>query len=234
MGKIIIKSCFTLKTERKLCKVVIIFIIVAFISFCLFCGSIPNPLIDVGIGALSSLIAWWILNYCITPKIKFSDNISQIEEGSHKIYRFKFENNGCRKIFDAEIIAKLRIKGLKHSTLWEVMNLPLDNDHIPIISSIKKKKRKFREVPRLELQLIEQKYFRFLPEKIKEKINDDSITLEDLMNLGTDSELILYVTGFDEISGARKTFVSKPYKINDIKNGLFDNHGLNVIYHLPK
>ncbi|HNW82713.1 MAG TPA: hypothetical protein PKG52_07460 [bacterium] len=54
------------------------------------------------------------------------------------------------------------------------------------------------------------------------------------MKLSDDSELILHVTGFDEISGARKTFVSKPYKINDIKNGPFDNHGLNVIDPIPK
>jgi hypothetical protein len=60
------------------------------------------------------------------------------------------------------------------------------------------------------------------------KILDDSITLEELMKLGNDSELILYVTGFDEISGARKTFESKAYKISDIKEGKFNNYGLNV------
>ena len=185
-------------------------------------------LVSVPIGAISSLIAWWILNYCIKPKIKFSDNISRIDEDSKSFYRFKFENSGRRRIVDSEIIAKLRIKGLKYSTNWEVIYLPLDNNRIPIIKSVKKEKNKLREVPRLELGLIDQKYFRFLPDKIKQMIIDDSIKLEDLMNLVSKTELILIVSGYDEISGAKKTFESKPYKIDDIKKGKFDNYGLNV------
>jgi hypothetical protein len=185
-------------------------------------------LLSVPIGAFSSLIAWWILNYCIKPKIKFSNDISKIEEDNKSFYRFKFENSGKRRIIDAEIIAKLRIKGLKYSTNWEIIYLPLDNDHIPIIKSTKKEKNKLREIPRLELGLTDSKYFRFLPSDIKDKIDDDTITLEDLMNLGNDSELVLLVTGYDEISGARKTFESKPYKVEDIKKGKFDNFGLNV------
>ena len=50
------------------------------------------------------------------------------------------------------------------------------------------------------------------------------------MNLGSESELILYVTGYDGISGAKKTFESKPYKISNIKNGIFSKTGLNIEY----
>ena len=185
-------------------------------------------LLSVPIGAISSLIAWWILNYCIKPKITFSENISKVIENSKSFYRFKFENSGRRKIVDSEITAKLRIKGLKYSTNWEIIYLPLDNNKIPIIKSIKKEKSKLREVPRLELGLIGSKYFRFLPDNIIEKIKNDSITLEDLMNLRNKTELILIVSGYDEISGAKKTFESKPYQIHDIKNGKFDNFGLGV------
>ena len=185
-------------------------------------------LLSVPIGAISSLIAWWILNYCIKPEIRFSEDISKINENSKAFYRFKFENCGKRNIFDSELVAKLRIKGLKYSTNWEVIYLPLDNNRIPVIKSINKSDKKLREVPRIELGLIDSKHFRFLSKSIKMKILDDSITLEELMKLGNDSELILYVTGFDEISGARKTFESKAYKISDIKEGKFNNYGLNV------
>jgi hypothetical protein len=185
-------------------------------------------LLSVPIGAISSLIAWWILNYCIKPEIRFSEDISKINEFSKSFYRFKFENCGKRNIFDSELVAKLRIKGLKYSTNWEVIDLPLDNNRIPVINSIIKGDRKVREVPRIELGLIDSKHFRFLNDSIKTKIQDDSITLEELMGLGAKSELILYVTGFDEISGARKTFESKAYKLSDIKEGKFNNYGLNV------
>lgn len=186
-------------------------------------------ILSVPIGAFSSLIAWWILNYCIKPRIEFSDNVSRIDENSKSFYRFKFENCGNRRILDSTIFAKLRIKGLKYFTNWEVIYLPLDNDHIPIIKSTKKKGKKLREVPRLELGLIDNKYFRFLPDFIQEKIQNDTITLEELMNLGNKSDLVLFVSGYDEISGALKTFESKPYKVEDIKKGKFDNFGLNVI-----
>jgi hypothetical protein len=49
------------------------------------------------------------------------------------------------------------------------------------------------------------------------------------MNLGNKSDLVLFVSGYDEISGALKTFESKPYKVEDIKKGKFNNFGLNVI-----
>ena len=185
-------------------------------------------MLSVPIGVFCSFVTWWILNYRIIPKIKFSDDISRIDEDSKSFYRFKFENCSKRRILDSEIIVKLRIKGLKYSTNWEVIYLPIDNDRIPIIKSIKKEKKKIREVPRLELGLIDKKYFRFLPNTIKRKIQNDTITLEELMNLGSESQLILFVTGFDEISGARKTFESKPYKVGDIKKGKFNNFELNV------
>ena len=184
--------------------------------------------ISIPIGAISSLIAWWILNYCIKPKIIFSNDISRIDEHNKPFYRFKFENCGSRRILDSQIIAKLRIKGLKYSTNLEIIYLPLDNEFIPIIKPTKNDLKKIREVPRLELGLIDSKYFRFLEDNIKEKIKNDKITLEELMTLGIESELILYVTGFDEISGAKKTFESKPYKITDIKKGKFNSSGLNV------
>jgi len=185
-------------------------------------------LISVPIGAISSLIAWWILNYCIKPKVTFSEDISRTFEDTKSFYRFKFENSGKRKIVDVEAIAKLRIKGLKYTTNWEVIYLPLDNSHIPIIRSVKKEKEKLRELLRLELGLIGLNYFRFLPVNITDKITDDSITLEELMNLGTEAELILIISGYDEISGAKKTFEYK-YQESDIKDGIFNRTGLNVV-----
>ena len=187
-------------------------------------------LISIPLGAFSSIIAWWILNFWIKPDIKFSEDISMTYYDSIPIYRFKFENSTLRKIIDISLIAKLRIKGLRFKSTWEVIYLPLDNDIIPTINSSKRKQNVTREVPRLELGLIETKNFRYLPNEVKEKVENNTLSLEELMNLGSESELILYVTGYDGISGAKKTFESKPYKISNIKNGIFSKTGLNIEY----
>ncbi|MGD9994032.1 MAG: hypothetical protein AB7S69_12085 [Salinivirgaceae bacterium] len=185
-------------------------------------------LISVPIGAFSSLIAWWILNYCINPKIRFSEYISSSIENSKSFYRFKFENASRRRMIDSEITAKLRIKGLLYSTNWEVIYLPIDNDRIPIIYSTKKGKHRFREVPRIELELIDPKYFRILPPDIKAKIENGNLLLNDLLKLALDSEIILIVSGYDEKSGAKKVFESKPYKIEDVVTGLFKKDSLEI------
>ncbi|MDB5226899.1 MAG: hypothetical protein JWN78_1092 [Bacteroidota bacterium] len=193
-----------------------------------FMSSLVPYLISVPLGAFSSLIAWYILNHLIKPKIKFSDWISKLYENNVPFYRFKFENNGKRNIVEVEITAKLRIKGLRFTNNWEVIYLPLDNNNIPIIYSIKSKNKILREVPRLELSIIEPRYYKFLSEVIVKRINSGNITLEELFSLGTHAELILIISGFDEISGARKTFCSEPYTLNRIKEGIFENNGLEI------
>jgi len=191
---------------------------------------IVSSLFSVPLGALSSLFAWWILNYKIVPKIRFSDSISKLEKDGSTIYRFKFENSGSRDIYDAEIVAKLRIKGIfkKLVNNWEVIYLPLDNDKIPIIKSICKCKNRVREVPRIELEYLEKKYTHFFPKLIIDKINAEKLSLEDMFGLGIKSELQLIVSGYDAISGAKKVFISKAYTIGDIRNGYFNNNGLEI------
>jgi len=55
-------------------------------------------------------------------------------------------------------------------------------------------------------------------------------TLENLLSLGTEAELVVWVLAFDEFSGARKAFISKHYRLNDICEGKFGGQdGLEVV-----
>ena len=76
-------------------------------------------------------------------------------------------------------------------------------------------------MPRLLLSDIPLDRLEYFPQHIKQAATDGILTLENLLGLGTDAFLHLYVTGYDEFSGARKIYRSKPYRLADIRKGKF-------------
>ena len=188
--------------------------------------------IGIPIGILSSLLAWWILFHRIVPVIRFSPSISKTETDDNESgyrYRFKLENAGSRTILDVELFAKLRIRGLHPSypNNWEVIYIPLERDRIPKIRPVKKSC--IRVIFRLYIDKIDEFNKPIYPEHLRQKCKENSILLEDIMLLGIDRTLQILAFGYDEFSGARKVFESKLYNLNDIKFGLFDPKGLEVI-----
>lgn len=49
------------------------------------------------------------------------------------------------------------------------------------------------------------------------------MNIEDLLSLDNNVKLVVQLFGYDEFSGARKMFISKPYTLKDIKHGTFDH-----------
>src|SRR5712692_7424763 len=97
-----------------------------------------SALIGIPLGIACSLAAWWFLFYVIVPKVRFSPSISKVrakEAKSNFKYRIAFQNCGSRKIVDAEIYIKLRIKGLdsEYPENERVFSIPLGYDKIPKI-----------------------------------------------------------------------------------------------------
>jgi len=168
----------------------------------------------------------------IVPNIQFSNTISKTQTDDHKSgyrYRFKFENSGRRSIVDLEIIAKLRIKGLKSSypNNWQVIYIPLEYDRIPQLHPVKKEK--LREAIQFSYDKTNEFSNTIYPDYIRQKVKDNTLSLEDILSLGTDRTLQVFVFGYDEFSGTRRVFQSKLYKKNDIKVGKFDSRGLEVL-----
>ncbi len=186
-------------------------------------------LVGIPIGVLTSFIAWWILFHHVVPVIRFSPHISKTETDDNKSgyrYRVKFENSGARNILDVELFARLRVKGFPpYPSNWKVIDIPLSRDRIPRIRPIKKSQS--GSIIRLNLSKAEFNKA-FYPEDIRQKSEEDSILLEDVMTLGADGTLQIIAFGYDGFSGARKVFESKPYNIDDIKLGPFDEKGLRV------
>jgi len=67
------------------------------------------------------------------------------------------------------------------------------------------------------------------PRDVRRKAKMGTLRLEELMALGSESKLEICVFCYDELSGSRKLFTSKPYTIDSIKNGPFDPYGMDVL-----
>lgn len=192
-------------------------------------------LIGLLTGILTALIAWWILFHCIIPRIHFSSSISKTptqDDKSGYRYRFKLENAGRRSIIDVELMARLRIKGLlaDYPNNWEVINIPLGANgrryKIPRILPIRR--RRVRYIMRLYVNRVDEFREPIYPEHIRRKAEKQSLLLEDILSLGSQATLQIHAFGYDEFSGARKLFISKFYTIHDIKEGPFEEKGLDV------
>lgn len=187
-----------------------------------------NNFVGLLLGIAGSLLAWWILFHCIVPKIQFSDSLSKLpttDENCGWKYRFKIQNIGKRDLLDTQILARLSILGLQFPNSWSVVKIPLDwtalRDEIPRIS--KRQNRVCRIFFNRARELQDSAIF---PEDIRAKAADNSLLLEELLALGSKASVRIYVFGYDEFSGSRKLFVSKPYRITDIKEGSYS--GLEI------
>lgn len=182
-------------------------------------------------GIIASLLAWWFQFHLIVPNIQFSPYISKIPSVENKSgykYRIKLENSGRRSVIDIEIMVKLRIKGVgDFPNNWIVNYIPLGDfgitHRIPII--IRKKTETYGHTLTLDVnEVVEFKNLERLeryPDNIKRKAKENTLLLEDVLNLGSEANIRIEAFGFDEFSGARKFFKSKFYTIHDIKEGKF-------------
>ncbi|PIP37990.1 MAG: hypothetical protein COX19_15090 [Desulfobacterales bacterium CG23_combo_of_CG06-09_8_20_14_all_51_8] len=177
-------------------------------------------LIGIPLGILSSLAAWWILFRYIVPKIEFSPHISKYYfKNLGTRYRIKFRNIGKRGIIDIEVFPILRIKGLNPELPDNWLNITLttslNNNHISslkedrIISLLPEDTDKFKNPN--------------FPDHIRKKYQSKGLNIEDLLSLDNKVKLVVQLFGYDEFSGARKMFISKPYTLKDIKPGTFDH-----------
>lgn len=148
-------------------------------------------------------------------------------------YRIKFENSGRRAIIDLEVRVYVRIKGLYEQSpgVLETALLPLAADGEKVYARpFMYPARKTNLRIRLKLHLNTVEYFRkptFPQTLVREKATQRTLLLEDLLTSGKEAELNVVVSGFDELTGARKVVV-KTYKVQDIREGEFEYRGLSI------
>jgi hypothetical protein len=165
-------------------------------------------------------MAWWILFHRIIPQVEFSPNISKYDFNEiGRRYRIKIRNAGKRGIIDLEVFPILKIRGLNpelpDNWLLITLNTSLNNYHIANL--------KENRIISLFPENIDKFASNSFPANIRDKYQNKELTLEDLMSLNNDVKLVVLIYGYDEFSGARRLFESRPYYRKDIKYGTFDH-----------
>jgi len=190
-------------------------------------GALLSTLVGVPFGIAASFAAWFIVFRVVVPKFRFSEQINKLPglyPGEAPRYRVKFKNVGRRNAIDVDVFSRLRVRNLSHKPefldTWTIVTLSSDTTHEPRIP---------RGANRMVVLGLDD-----TPElssaKFQVALNGRTPTLEVLLSLGKEAELVVYVLGFDEFSGARKAFISKNYRISDICEGKFGGKdGLEVL-----
>lgn len=195
-------------------------------------ATVTALLVGIPLGVLSSLIAWWILFHAIVPKVRYSNRIAKgdfIYSPSGTRCRIRLENFGRRDILDVELFARLRVRGLRPEapTTWDIVYPRIGYAKIP------KLPRSGQPGSRLTLTIhpheLDDFSIKLLPDNLQTKVGTKELTLDELMSLGTQSELHVYAFGYDAFSGTRRVFESPPYLLSDIQLGVFGPGSLDLV-----
>jgi len=181
------------------------------------------------VGIAASFLTWWMLFHWFVPKIEFSPFISKVPRsgGSGFSYRIKIINTGRRSILGVDVYARLVIDWQGKGTL-SGLYLPFSSEgekkfDIPIL------KRNGNRVLSLFINSVQSfqtnvKY----PPTFKEKAIAKTVTMEDALALGKTAYIQVFVSGYDEFSGARRVFESPKYAVSDIYSNRFAKNGLGL------
>lgn len=190
---------------------------------------IVSNILGLIIGLITSFFSWWVIFHKIIPVIEFADFISKVprQSGKGHSFRIKFRNSGKRAIIGVEVVARLIIKW-EGSKTWSVVYVPLSRDgerKVELPKVVNGFSRTLTLFPNLVPAFVANQRY---PEEIRAKAKEKKLTMEDVLSLGKESKLKIYLSGYDEFSGARKMFESSFMAAKDIKAGWFDELQLST------
>jgi hypothetical protein len=181
-----------------------------------------SNLTGVAAGLGTSFLSWWVLFHVIVPRIEFSNKISKRRSRDHAghDYRVKILNLGRRSIVGVECIARLIIDW-EGKNNWKAFYIPM-NPAGERKTELPKIKKNGNRVLILYVSLIQGiRKSGNVPDHIKMAAEEGTLELEAILSLGANAKLKIYVSGYDEFSGARKVFESDFYSCTDIVHGKF-------------
>jgi hypothetical protein len=190
---------------------------------------VTTNLLGLAVGVLASFLTWWVLFHWFVPKVEFSAFISKIPRagGSGYSYRIKLMNTGRRSILGVEVHARLWVDW-KGSGNWLGIYLPFSGEgekkyDIPIL------KRGGDRVLSFFINAVHSFQTNVAyPEDFRRKAALRVVSMEDVLGLGENAYVQVFVSGYDGFSGARRVFESRKFHTSDIYPNRFTKQGLGL------
>lgn len=185
------------------------------------------------LGVAGSLVVWWAINRYLSPRILISNALTVVPTSVHSWgnpQRFKVMNSGrWRGLAEVRAVARLRIKGLDLATnVYPNSRLTFDVALSSIDSCVDFIGPREGWIFTLDPQQLESPYVVFLPDSIRKSIDCHECSIRDLLTLGSQAELEVFVSATDAYSGTRRT-QAKTYRLGDVVDGYFVLGSLDVI-----
>ena len=178
-----------------------------------------SVILGIPIGIVCSLIAWWIIFHWYIPKIEFTNFVSKIKSSSNPDfpfnYRVRIKNSGKRSIIDITVRISITITGFYPNRKENISNFYLDlkGENKPILSKGN--------------HLIFSLKYSALSSTLQKYVKDKHSYIEEILKI-PDSSIKIFVFGTDELSGARKLFMSQKFYAADIRSDYFMRGGKHL------
>ena len=175
-------------------------------------------------GITTVLILWGWKNYLFIPKVFFGHDICKIDYGTDTNgYAFIFQNTGRRHILDFKVNASLYLPGILpwDTNISRKFTIPTAINRFILKGNPVSTRFRFEECAELFS-------CQHIPSTLKLDIQRKKDALEKIFAFCPRAYLIVYIMGYDEQTGIRKVFESKPYRREDIKCGTFDRKSLKA------
>lgn len=177
-------------------------------------------------GVLASYVFWLWVTRVLAPRIKYSEKISVNDKwpGGPTKYRVKIQNVGRRAAVDFQAICVLRIPGVATGENYKLVKLRtldvplprLEHGHSRIIT--------------IKTDGLNKRHVRDLPDPLPTWLNQSpAVGLEKILNAFPGSEAILYLSAYDEVSGVRRSYRSRPYNAGSITRGYFKQDSVETV-----
>lgn len=156
---------------------------------------------------------WWYLAHYVVPSIKFSVEIAryQLPDGDW-IWLCEIENCGKRNIIDVEIVCRIAITGFKGTEDTAYHTIVTNASYVPRLGYGRSRKVRIFDTR-------EQLEFKDKPSLPLRTAILACGTLDEILDLGTSASAAIYVSGYDETSGARRVMRSHDYTKSSIRKG---------------
>lgn len=183
-----------------------------------------NASVSASMGVTASWIFWLYLTRRLSPRLEFSSKVCISRNNDLIKYRIKIRNSGNRAAVDFSAYCLLRVPGVATGENFKLVALRTLDVPLPRLAP------KAARVITVKTDGLNPRAVETIPDPLRSWLNRNPPSgVDQIIRSFPGSELVLHISAYDEVSGSRKFFRSKPYTESDFLWGYFDQSGVDPI-----